>query len=110
MPSLPSYEKDVLEKARSAPDHGAFDEETAAAPRDPLEDAYYDYLLRLGDDSLILGQRLSEWCGHAPSVEVDLSLANLALDQIGQGTLLLSAAGECEGAGRDADALAFHRD
>ena len=46
----------------------------------------FDYLLRLGDDSLILGQRLSEWCGHGPVLEVDLSLANLSLDLIGQAT------------------------
>ncbi len=65
--------------------------------------ARVDYLLRLGDDSLILGQRLSEWCGHAPALEVDLSLANLSLDLIGQATLLLGEAG-------DADRLAFHRD
>jgi ring-1,2-phenylacetyl-CoA epoxidase subunit PaaC len=62
-----------------------------------------DYLLRLGDDALILGQRLSEWCGHAPALEVDLSLANVALDLVGQATLLLGEAG-------DADRLAFHRD
>ena len=62
-----------------------------------------DYLLRLGDDSLILGQRLSEWCGHAPALEVDLSLANIALDLVGQATLLLGEAG-------DADELAFKRD
>jgi len=63
----------------------------------------FETLLRLGDDSLILGQRLGEWCGHAPSVEVDLSLANFGLDLIGQATHFLGAAG-------DADALAFHRD
>jgi ring-1,2-phenylacetyl-CoA epoxidase subunit PaaC len=62
-----------------------------------------DYLLALGDDALILGQRLSEWCGHAPALEVDLSLANIALDLIGQATLLL---GEVS----DADELAFRRD
>lgn len=67
-------------------------------------------LLRLGDDSLILGQRLGEWCGHAPSVEVDLSLANMGLDLIGQATHFLGAAGAAEGEGRDGDALAFHRD
>jgi ring-1,2-phenylacetyl-CoA epoxidase subunit PaaC len=66
-------------------------------------DPRVDCLLRLGDDSLILGQRLGEWCGHAPVLEVDLSLANLALDLIGQATHLLGAAG-------DADRLAFHRD
>jgi len=70
----------------------------------------FDYLLRLGDDALILGQRLGEWCGHAPTLEVDLSLANVALDLIGQATLFLELAGEAEGAGRDADRLAFHRD
>ena len=58
---------------------------------------------RLGDDALVLGQRLSEWCGHAPALEVDLSLANLALDLIGQATHFLGEAG-------DADQLAFHRD
>lgn len=68
------------------------------------------YALRLGDDSLVLGQRLSEWCGHAPALEVDLSLANVALDQIGQATHFLALAGEIEGKGRDADALAFRRD
>ena len=62
-----------------------------------------DYLLRLGDDALILGQRLSEWCGHGPVLEVDISLANLALDLVGQATLLLNEAG-------DGDKLAFHRD
>lgn len=66
--------------------------------------------LRLGDDSLILGQRLGEWCGHAPALEVDLSLANVALDLIGQATHFLGLAGELEGDGRDADALAFRRD
>jgi ring-1,2-phenylacetyl-CoA epoxidase subunit PaaC len=69
-----------------------------------------DYLLRLGDDSLVLGQRLSEWCGHAPVLEVDLSLANLSLDLIGQATHLLEEAGACEGEGRDGDKIAFHRD
>ncbi len=66
--------------------------------------------LRLGDDALICGQRLSEWCGHAPALEVDLSLANVALDQIGQATHFLGLAGEIEGKSRDADALAFKRD
>jgi ring-1,2-phenylacetyl-CoA epoxidase subunit PaaC len=62
-----------------------------------------DYLLRLGDDALVLGQRLSEWCGHGPVLEVDISLANLSLDLVGQASLLLGEAG-------DADQLAFHRD
>jgi ring-1,2-phenylacetyl-CoA epoxidase subunit PaaC len=66
-------------------------------------DARHDYLLRLGDDALVLGQRVSEWCGHGPVLEVDISLANLALDLIGQASLLLGEAG-------DGDQLAFHRD
>jgi ring-1,2-phenylacetyl-CoA epoxidase subunit PaaC len=68
------------------------------------------YAMRLGDDSLILGQRLGEWCGHAPALEVDLSLANVALDQIGQATHFLGLAGAIENRGRDGDALAFRRD
>lgn len=68
------------------------------------------YALRLGDDSLILGQRLSEWCGHAPALEVDLSLANVALDLVGQATHFLGIAAEVEGKDRDADAFAFKRD
>ena len=58
----------------------------------------------------MLGQRLGEWVGHAPALEEDLALANLALDLIGQARLLLSYAGELEGRGRDEDALAFLRD
>lgn len=68
------------------------------------------YVLRLGDDALILGQRLSEWCGHAPALEVDLSLTNVALDLVGQANHFLALAGEVEGKGRDADTLAFKRD
>lgn len=75
-----------------------------------MDTSLFRALLQLGDDSLILGQRLCEWCGHAPTIEVDLSLSNLALDLIGQATLLLDYAGEIEGAGQDADRLAFHRD
>ena len=85
---------------------GAFDTPAPEAG----ENALFDYLLRLGDDSLVLGQRLGEWCGHAPSVEVDLSLANVALDLIGQATHFLDLAGKAEGQGRDGDALAFGRD
>lgn len=70
----------------------------------------FEYLLRLGDDSLVLGQRLGEWCGHAPTIEIDLSLTNLSLDLIGQATLLLDHAGKVEAQDRDADRLAFHRD
>lgn len=75
----------------------------SAAEKDAPGSARSTYLLRLGDDSLVLGQRLGEWCGHGPVLEVDISLANLALDLIGQATLLLNEVG-------DGDKLAFHRD
>jgi ring-1,2-phenylacetyl-CoA epoxidase subunit PaaC len=70
----------------------------------------FEYLLRLGDDRLVLGHRLSEWCGHAPILEEDIALANIALDLVGQANLLLTLAAETEHAGRDADALAYLRD
>jgi ring-1,2-phenylacetyl-CoA epoxidase subunit PaaC len=70
----------------------------------------FEYLLRLGDNALILGHRLSEWCGHSPALEEDLALSNVALDLIGQTQLWLSLAGEVEGKGRDADKLAYLRD
>ncbi len=73
-------------------------------------EARFRYLLRLADTSLVLGQRLGEWVGHAPELEEDLGLANIALDLIGQARLLLTHAGEVEGQGRDEDALAFLRD
>lgn len=69
-----------------------------------------DLTVRLGDDSLVLGQRLCEWCGHAPSTEIDLALSNMGLDLIGQAQLFLGYAGKIEGKGRDEDALAFGRD
>ncbi|WP_299736047.1 1,2-phenylacetyl-CoA epoxidase subunit PaaC [uncultured Roseobacter sp.] len=64
----------------------------------------------MGDNTLVLGHRVSEWCGVAPVLEEDIALANTALDLIGQTTLWLNLAGEVEGKGRDADALAFRRD
>lgn len=70
----------------------------------------FEYVLRLGDDALILGQRLSEWCGHSPFLEEDIAMANTALDHIGRARLLLTHAGALEGRGRDEDALAYHRD
>ncbi|KZE27325.1 1,2-phenylacetyl-CoA epoxidase subunit PaaC [Crenobacter luteus] len=73
-------------------------------------DDLIEYLLRLGDSTLVLGQRLSEWCGHAPAIEEDIALTNTALDLIGQARQLLTYAGELEGRGRDEDALAFLRD
>lgn len=75
----------------------------------PAVAARVEYLLRLADTSLILGQRLGEWIGHAPAIEEDLGLANVSLDLIGQARLLLSYAGELEGRGRSEDDLAFLR-
>jgi ring-1,2-phenylacetyl-CoA epoxidase subunit PaaC len=70
----------------------------------------FSYLLRLGDDRLVLGHRLSEWCGHGPILEEDIALANVALDLIGEATLLLKLAGQLEGKGRNEDALAYWRE
>jgi len=67
------------------------------------------YVLRLGDASLVLAQRLGEWIGHAPALEEDLGLANTALDLLGQARMLLAYAGEIEGKGRSEDDLAFLR-
>src|SRR6266540_3821587 len=61
----------------------------------------FEYLLRLGDDRLVLGHRLSEWCGHGPILEEDIATANLALDLLGQASLFLRLAGQVEGAWRD---------
>ncbi|HEY0779443.1 MAG TPA: 1,2-phenylacetyl-CoA epoxidase subunit PaaC [Gemmatirosa sp.] len=66
-------------------------------------------VLRLADDRLVLGHRLSEWCGHAPILEEDIALGNIALDLLGQAQGLLKLAGALEGRGRDEDALAYWR-
>jgi ring-1,2-phenylacetyl-CoA epoxidase subunit PaaC len=79
------------------------------APR-ARPNALFEYLLRLGDDRLILGHRLSEWCGHGPILEEDIALANVALDLLGQATIVLRMAGEVEGQGRNEDALAYFRE
>ena len=98
-PSLPPIRPEDEAVAARSHLHGAF------APRggEPHTTVRQEICLRLGDDALILGQRLGEWCGHGPVLEVDISLANLALDMVGQATLLLDQAG-------DGDRLAFHRD
>ncbi len=70
----------------------------------------FAFTLALGDDALIAAQRLAEWTTRAPEMEEDIALANIALDQLGAARLLLSYAGELEGAGRDEDALAYLRD
>jgi len=70
----------------------------------------FTYTLRLADNALILGHRLSEWIGHAPLLEEELALGNIALDLIGEARALYTYAGAIEGQGRDEDALAYRRD
>lgn len=66
-------------------------------------------LVRLADDHLILGHRVSEWCGHAPMLEEDLAMPNIGLDLLGQARALYTYAGEVEGEGRDEDQIAYMR-
>ena len=73
-------------------------------------DTKVNYLLRLGDNALVLSQRLSELCGKGPALEEDMALTNVALDLLGQARMWLTYAGELEGQGRDEDALAYTRD
>ena len=72
--------------------------------------ALFEFLCRMGDNTLVLGHRVSEWCGHSPVLEEDIALANTALDLIGQTQMWLGLAGEVEGNGRSADDLAMLRD
>ncbi len=73
------------------------------------QEAFYNYIVRLGDDSLILGQRISEWCGHGPILEEDIALTNIALDLIGQTNNLYELAVSIENKGKNIDQLAFLR-
>ena len=75
-----------------------------------MESPLFTYTLRLADNALVLGHRLSEWCGHGPMLEEDLALANMALDCIGQARNFYTYAGEIEGEGRSEDKLAYLRD
>ncbi|WP_180101051.1 1,2-phenylacetyl-CoA epoxidase subunit PaaC [Acinetobacter sp. YH12151] len=68
-----------------------------------------EFLLHVGDSQLVLSHRLAEWCGHAPELELDIALANIGLDLLGQARTALSLAGEVEGQGRDEDKLAYFR-
>ena len=68
----------------------------------------YEYVLRIGDDSLILGQRLAEWCGHGPVLEEDIALTNVALDILGQSRILMEYAGKLSG--KTEDQVAFLRE
>ncbi|UMR31218.1 phenylacetate-CoA oxygenase subunit PaaC [Massilia sp. MB5] len=69
-----------------------------------------NYLLRLGDNALVLSQRLSELCGKGPALEEDMALTNVSLDLLGQTRMWLSYAAELEGRGRNEDQIAFLRD
>lgn len=75
-----------------------------------VNDDLLTYCLRLGDNALITGQRLSEWVRNSPTIELDIAFGNIALDHVGQARMLLTYAGEIEGKGRDEDKLAFLRD
>lgn len=70
----------------------------------------YDYLIRLGDNALLLGQQLGKWVGHGPELEEEMAMANFALDFVGQARLFYSFAAEVEGKGQNEDQLAFLRD
>ena len=83
---------------------------TGRQSEEGLSEGMFVYLLRLGDNALVLAQRLAQWCGKGPTFEEDMALSNTALDLLGQARLWLTYAGEIEGKGRDEDALAFLRD
>lgn len=106
MPSLPDImTKDAAALARQSGGKGGH----APGP-DADQDAFFEFLLRMGDNALILGHRNSEWCGHGPQLEEDIAMSNIALDLIGQSSMWLALAGEVEGRGRSADDLAYLRD
>lgn len=73
------------------------------------QQALFEYCLRLGDSNLVIGQRISEWCGHGPILEEDIALTNVSLDFIGQATAMLQYAAQVEGKGRTEDDLAYLR-
>jgi len=109
MPSLPDMTTpNVGALAAKAASEQAKSPSAAITP--DLQAAVFEFLLRMGDNTLVLGHRVSEWCGHSPVLEEDIALANTALDLIGQTQMWLGLAGEVEGHGRTADNLAYLRD
>ncbi len=75
-----------------------------------LQKELLEYTLRLGDNALILGQRLAEWCGHGPILEQDIALSNISLDHLGQARMLMQYAAELKGDDYTEDKMAFFRD
>lgn len=108
MPSLPDMTTPNL--SQLAQEAAAHAHRVEVPYPDVNQDAFVEFLLRIGDNALILGHRVSEWCGHEPALEEDIALANQALDLIGQCQLWLGLAAEVEGQGRTADNLAYLRD
>ena len=106
MPSLPDMMTPDVEGLAQQEGQGG----GHAPAEDANQDAFFEFLLRMGDNALILGHRNSEWCGHGPVLEEDIAMSNIALDLIGQTSLWLGLAGEVEGNGRSADDLAYLRD
>lgn len=82
---------------------------TTETPTLSKQQALFEYLIRLADDRLILGHRLSEWCGHGPILEEDIALSNIALDYIGHAASLYEYAAEIEGEGRHRDEMVYFR-
>lgn len=107
MPSLPDMTTPNVVELAAGASGGSHDPHVENVE---LKPAFFDWLCRMGDSTLILGHRLSEWCGHGPALEEDIALANVALDLIGHTQMWLGLAAEVEDAGRDADRLAYHRD
>ena len=105
-----SRESGIGNREPQQPDNWVAGARSSTATSGIVENPFFEHLLRLADDRLVLGHRLSEWCGHGPILEEDIALANIALDFVGQASMLLKLAGEVEGKGRSEDALAYFRD
>jgi len=109
MPSLPDMTTPRVDALAAKAASGQSKTAPAGAAPD-LQAAFFEFLQRMGDNTLILGHRVSEWCGHAPVLEEDIALANTALDLIGQTQMWLGLAGEVQAEERTADNLAYLRD
>ncbi len=103
-------ESGIGNRQSKEPDNWVAGARPSTATSGVVDNPFFESLLRLADDRLVLGHRLSEWCGHGPILEEDIALANIALDFIGQASMLLKLAGEVEGKGRTDDMLAYFRD